>query len=161
MTVAEPTNDDYVAKKLISENYAGRDSDITGYSQGDHDEIRDLLLGHRVAKIADDHLELDDGTVVKVVPNDGECLCSAGDYDLTVLNECDNIITAVDFDYTPLPDDGYGGYEDEGYERTYSVFVVAEDKRINLYAVEGSDGNGYYGTGYELLVRFPINDPDA
>jgi len=136
--------------KLINEAYPYNDKTITEYSEFDHDKIRDLLLGHKVAKVADDHLELDDGTVVRVVANEGCGGCASGWYGLTELNDCDNIITAVEFE------EGVSDDESEWERETiYSVFVVAEDKRINLYAVEGDDGNGYYGTGYRLLVRFP------
>lgn len=132
--------------KLITDKWSYRDSSLTAFDQDDEAGIRDLLLGHSVAKIADDHMELDDGTVVKIVPNEGCGGCTAGWYELTDLNECDNVITRVEF-----VQDGEGDGFD--YETIYRVFVVAEDKRINLYAVTGDDGNGYYGTGYELLVR--------
>lgn len=35
----------------------------------------------------------------------------------------------------------------------YSIFVFSENTKINLMRFDGSDGNGYYGTGYRLLVR--------
>lgn len=113
------------------------------------DNIRDLLLGHKIRKIADDHLELDDGTIMRIVPNEGGCACPAGDYHLTDLNEVDNIITNVEFVERP------GGYSMNDYNGFYEIFVVAEDKKIKLARMEGSDGNGYYGTGYRILVRYP------
>ena len=36
---------------------------------------------------------------------------------------------------------------------SYSIFVLAEDNRIKVLQVDGDDGNGYYGTGYRILVR--------
>ncbi len=116
--------------------------------QDDLEDIRDLLLGHKVEKIAHDHLQLDNGTVMKVVGHQGGCSCGAGDYDLTDLNGIDNVITAVSFNSDPAGEefDGQGIYE---------VFVMAEHKKVRLLAVEGSDGNGYYGTGYTILVRKP------
>lgn len=49
--------------------------------------------------------------------------------------------------------------EDEwGYEQTvYKIFVIACEERINILSVAGDDGNGYYGTGYEIYVKFPQN----
>lgn len=142
--------------ELIAEtgNY-GKDSNLRAMQQGDEANIRRLLLGHRIKKIADDHMELDDGTVVKIVPNRGGCSCGAGDYELADLNECDNIITAVELVVGDVGDsaDPWNTYT------AYEVFVVAEDKRINLFSVTGDDGNGYYGTGYELLVRYPKETP--
>lgn len=37
----------------------------------------------------------------------------------------------------------------------YKVFVFTEDTRITSEQIDGTDGNGYYGTGYEIYVRFP------
>lgn len=120
------------------------------------DEIAALLEGHKVTKVADDHLLLDDGTILKIVGHDGGCSCGAGDYDLESLNGVDNVITRVEFDYhpggdyEPVPDRLEGEDEWTGH---YRIFVFAEDRRIMLMNVLGSDGNGYYGTGYSILVR--------
>lgn len=112
-------------------------------------EMKKLLLGHSVAKVSDDHLEMDDGTVIKVVPNTGGCACSAGDYELTHLEGVENVITRVELAIDAVEDDwGYG-------ESTYRIFVFTADGRFELATIEGDDGNGYYGTGYELLVRLP------
>jgi len=115
------------------------------YDENAHESIEALLLGHAVSKVADDHLLLDNGTLLKLVGNDGGCACSAGCYDLTALNGVENIITAVEFEDDPA-DDGHDG---DGYR----IFVFAGDQRINLATFEGSDGNGYYGTGYHVMVR--------
>lgn len=126
----------------------GRDFD-SHYSETSQWEIEKLLLGHAVSKVAADHLLLDDGTLLKLVGNDGGCSCSAGCYDLTALNGVENIITSVEFEDDP---------DDDGYEAgggTYKIFVFAGDERINLATFEGSDGNGYYGTGYHVMVRLP------
>ena len=41
------------------------------------------------------------------------------------------------------------------YETVFSIFVYADDTRINLVTYEGDD-NGYYGTGYYLRVKVNI-----
>ena len=137
--------------KLIEDTYIHTRSNLRGVEHFDEEGIRNLLLGRRVEKIADDHMRLDNGIIVKVVPNEG-CCCGAGDYHLDDLNDVDNVITAVKTVEELDAVDGYG----EG-PRTYAVFVVAADKHLNLFTVKGDDGNGYYGTGYRLLIR----DPDA
>lgn len=141
--------------KLISENYSFREGPLTQVEYSEEQRIRDLLLGRSVTKVTDDHLLLDNGTLVKVVANDGGCACGAGDYEIAGLGETENVITNVEFDYQPA-DDGawFSDPKDapEGHGH-YRVFVLAGDKRINLIDVEGDDGNGYYGTGYWLLVR--------
>jgi len=123
------------------------------YDESDNGPIEALLLGHAVAKVADDHLLLDDGTLLRLVGNDGGCACSAGCYDLTALNGVENVITAVEFEDEPRGDgwndDGVGAYRIGAYR----IFVFAGNERINLATFEGSDGNGYYGTGYHVMVR--------
>ena len=107
--------------------------------------ITALLLGRRVVKADGEHLVLDDGTTIRAIGHEGGCQCRSGDYDLTVLNGTDNIITRVEFDYAPdEKGDSIG---------CYRIFVFAGNEKINLMEVVGSDGNGYYGTGFELLVR--------
>jgi hypothetical protein len=133
---------------------------VTSLREEDRDEITSLLMGRKVEKVDGEHLLLDDGTVIKAIGHDGGCACSAGCYDLSVLNGVDNIITRVEYDYQPAgdwkrekpevphPDDP----EDE-WTGWYRVFVFADNQQINLMQFDGSDGNGYYGTGFELLVR--------
>lgn len=100
-------------------------------------QLRELLLWHSVVKVADDTLALDNGVQLRVVPNSGCGGCELGNYVLAELNDSPNAITAVDF-------------EDVDGE-TYRIFVIAEDRRLKLAEVTGSD-NGYYGTGYWVEV---------
>jgi len=46
-----------------------------------------------------------------------------------------------------------GGYGEE--ERTYRIYVFADADEVNAVQIDGDDGNGYYGTGYELVVIPP------
>ena len=120
----------------------------------DHDEtgkIEQLLLGRKVVKadVRMDTLTLDDGTTVRVRANEGCGGCSNGAYWVSDLNTCDNIITKVEQVIEDVKDS-------RGYQNTvYRVFVYAEDRRINLIDVEGDDGNGYYGTGFQLIIEGP------
>lgn len=144
-----------------------RDDDVLTLDHDDQEEIIDLLMGRKVTKVDGEHLLLDDGTVIKAIGHDGGCACSAGCYDLSVLNGVDNIITRVEFDYHPTGDgEGWDdeptdaqqcefGPQEDKYEGHYRIFVFAEDQRINLMQFDGTDGNGYYGTGFEILVRRP------
>lgn len=93
-------------------------------------------------------LTLSNGTVLKVYGNDGGCGCNAGCYELTELNAIENIITNVET--LEMPDDGY---KSESYGGgTYKVFVYADNEKVNLATFDGTDGNGYYGTGWWLEV---------
>lgn len=115
----------------------------------DHDDaeaITALLVGRKITKVSDTELLLDNGTALRLEGHEGGCSCGAGDYELTELNGCDNIITSVEL--VNSPDSDY----DEG-DGTYRIFVIADNQRINLATFTGSDGNGYYGTGYYIHVR--------
>lgn len=122
--------------------------------QSDTSGITDLLIGRTVAMVDDEHLRLDDGTLLRVIANQGGCACSAGDYDLTELNGIDNVITRVEFDYQPTDDET--PYEPGRPQGHYRIFVYAENRKVNLLTVEGDDGNGYYGTGFEIIVKRPV-----
>lgn len=144
-------------------SYGSTDPSIERVDHEEREKIRDLLMGRKITKVDDRHLLLDDGTVLKFIDTDGGCACSAGCYDLSVLNGggVDNIITDVKFDYRPLGDDvtdeqgNYIKYDDPrradmGF---YRIFVFADNQQINLAQWDGDDGNGYYGTGFSILVR--------
>lgn len=113
----------------------------------DEKEITKLLIGRKV-KVDGDNLILDNGIILEVVANEGCGGCSNGWYSITKLNEVDNAITNVEF----VCD---GDVEDkENYDDTsYKIFVFCEDTRIKLLQVDGSDGNGYYGTGYTIRIK--------
>lgn len=140
-----------------------REDGVRVLSEEDTDDITALLMGHRVTKVDDEHLLLDNGTVIKAIGHDGGCACNAGCYDLSVLNGVDNIITRVEYDYRPAGDgDDYekgadrSGHPDDPEDKWtgyYRVFVYADAQQINLMQFDGTDGNGWYGTGFEILVR--------
>ena len=135
--------------ELITERYYGpKHPEIKVLDHSDKSELEELLMGRRVTKVNDDHLVLDDGSVLRVVGNVGGCSCGAGDYDLSILNSVANVITKVEFDYDP--DSDHEEYRNESF---YRIFVYAENEKINLMQFDGSDGNGYYGTGFHILVR--------
>lgn len=140
----------------------------------DEARLRELLVGRKVERVEmtpdgpgkehyssgpTGYLHLSDGSVLKVWGNDGGCGCSAGCYPLTTLNAFDNVITNVEVEANPDSDDSYdspcptcgekGCYEHGGW---YRVHVFAGQEKAVLASFEGSDGNGYYGTGWWLSV---------
>lgn len=139
----------------------------------DESYIRELLMGRRIVEvhvadekermsiqgryggteIASGKLTLDNGREIYVIPNEGCGGCTSGWYDLKSLERVDNIITRVDFEVESSDDVDY--YNEYSSERVYRIFVLAGHERINALTVEGDDGNGYYGTGYELVVIDP------
>lgn len=118
---------------------------INRLDECDEEEIRELLVGRKV-KVDGDNLILDNGIVLEVIANEGCGGCSSGWYSITKLNEVDNAITNVEFDCD-------GDVANEEDDTSYKIFVFCEDTRIKLLQVDGSDGNGYYGTGYTIIVK--------
>lgn len=113
----------------------------------DHKEIEKLLIGRKVI-VKDNILLLDNGIELKVIANEGCGGCLSGWYSIENLNNVDNAITRVEFIMNDYDDYDYDDY-------SYKIFVFCEDTRIKLLQVDGSDGNGYYGTGYEIEVNIP------
>lgn len=99
---------------------------------------------------ADGYLVLDDGTKAYIRGNEGCGGCSNGYYNLKHLATVDNVITSVRL---ATETSCYDEYSDE--DVSYRIFVYAGAEEINLMQVDGTDGNGYYGTGYEITVVFP------
>ena len=114
----------------------------------DEKEIKELLIGRKV-KVEGDKLILDNGIILEVITNEGCGGCSNGWYSITKLNEVDNAITDVQF----ICDDIEPNEKNDYSDTSYKIFVFCEDTRINLLQVDGSDGNGYYGTGYAITVK--------
>ncbi len=113
----------------------------------DKKEIYNLFFGKSVKKVADDELLLSDGTVLTIVPNNGCGGCSSGNYYITELNECENMIMNV-----VLSNEGTTEDSD-----SFRIFVYADNRRINLLSVDGWD-NGYYGQGYWIEVAERTSD---
>lgn len=133
------------------------------YTEGNQDEIAALLVGRRIVQAEtgafdypdrgwyakpEGRLVLDDGTVLYLAGNDGGCACDAGCYPLSKVASVDNIITSARVESSPAGD------FDDG-EGAYRIFVFADNQEINVAEFLGSDGNGYYGTGFALTVVRP------
>lgn len=121
----------------------------------DEKEIEELLLGHKiVADENNDALILDNGVVLQINPNVGCYGCESGNYYLQHIASVNNAITNVEFvnDYE-VNDDDY--YDEEDYYQHYRIFVIADGVTTELLDVYGTDGNGYYGTGYKIDVYIP------
>lgn len=124
-------------------------------TETDQAEIVELLMGRRVEKVDEETLLLDNGIRLTLWGHEGGCSCGAGDYELTQLNGIDNVITRVQLVDDPDGDDHPNG------EGVYQIFVFAGDQRINLATFEGTDGNGYYGTGYNIKIEGVVTDATA
>ena len=95
----------------------------------EEEKIKELLLYRKIVKVENDTLYLDNGVELEVLANEGGGGCNSGWYSITELNECDNVITNVEFECEDIDDE----YDDTSYR----IFVYAEDKRINWLIDEG------------------------
>ena len=111
-------------------------------------KMKELLLFRRIVQVSDNTLELDNGVILEIHPNQGSCPgCCSGDYEIIALAGCDNAITNVELVCAEIDD------VDSSYDQSYRIDVYAEDERIRVLQVDGTDGNGYYGTGYTIFVK--------
>lgn len=118
-------------------------------NQDSDKEITDLLLGRRVITVlGGDTLVLDNGVEIEVVPKQGCSGCTSGVYDIDYINSCEAVITSVKLSDEDGDPDGKDAH-------TYKIYVLAANKEQVLLSVSGDDGNGYYGTGYTLNVKYP------
>lgn len=109
-------------------------------------EIEQLLLGHKVTVDDYDNLVLDNGIMLQINPNIGCGGCESGNYYLEHIASVNNAITNVEF---------VEEFEDDCYYEHYKIFVIADGMTTELLDVYGTDGNGYYGTGYTIDVYIP------
>lgn len=112
-------------------------------------EIEELMLGHKVTVDDYDNLVLDNGVVLQINPNIGCGGCESGNYYLEHIASVNNAITNVEF---------VEEFEDDCYYQHYRIFVIADGMTTELLDVYGTDGNGYYGTGYQIDVYLPDED---
>ncbi len=117
----------------------------------DFDGIRELLVGRTVIEVNSDEqtLTLDNGVQVSVDANSGCWMCPSGNYDVDSINTVENVITNVKVK-TKTDDDN---------NTVYSIVVYSagvpnknKKKKDTLLTVSGTDGNGWYGTGFELEI---------
>ena len=124
-------------------------------------EINDLFVGRKVVEVDESRalIILDNGTEVHVVPNDGCGGCPSGYYEIKHLNmikESDHVITAVSVkeENNSTEEERYNESDVTVYQLAVYASGVSSDDGVstNLVEISGSDGNGYYGTGFVLEV---------
>lgn len=113
-------------------------------SYNDKQGLKELFIGKQIVETRAEEgiLILSDGKELSIKPNSGCWGCISGNFSLSELNEVNNVITNVKTVKTDK--DG----------TTYQLFLYVEGvkKKEKLFAVTGSEGNGYYGTGYTIEV---------
>lgn len=112
------------------------------------DELKKLFVGTQVLHVHENIMTLSNGTVVKVLPNSGCWGCPSGNFYLTDrIKKVDTVITNVKL-----------VEKNKNDKKTFSLFVYTGGKKQKklkkktLFDVTGSEGNGFYGTGFTLEV---------
>lgn len=106
-------------------------------------DLSEILVGRSIVKVDAYKLILDDGTWLDVEPNSGCGGCSSGNYWIEEIASFENAITRVSYVES-----------ERGDEDLYEVFVyAATGPSARVLAVAGDVGNGWYGSGYTILVR--------
>lgn len=114
----------------------------------DSDDLTPVLAGRYVTKVDGGTLTLDDGTVLRFAGNEGCGWCYSGNYGLTELFQRGTPtarIMSAEVKTTQLGDSDYD-------DTRYTLFVIVDDERLPLAEFEGNDGNGYYGSGFNVTV---------
>jgi hypothetical protein len=120
-------------------------SSIASYDGADSIEadLSEILVGRSIVGVDGDKLHLDDGTYLDVEPNSGCGGCSSGNYWIEEIAAFENAITRVSYVES-----------ERGDNDLYEVFVyAATGPSARILAVTGDVGNGWYGSGYTILVR--------
>lgn len=115
----------------------------------DNDDLTPVLAGRYVTKVDGDTLTLDNGLMLEFEGNEGCSWCGSGTYGLTELFQRGTPtarIMSADVT-TRLTDE-----DDEYSDVIYTLFVIVDDERLPLAEFEGNDGNGYYGSGFQVTA---------
>ena len=121
---------------------------------GTEEELRDLILYKRINKWDNEHLELEDGTVIKIGMSDYDCCAYA--YGEFIDVKLDAVIT--DFEVVKIDDDR----DDTDYEITNKVIVKIYHNQNPIALAECSANNGNGGYYYSVVslvigdIHFPV-----
>ncbi|RYN12839.1 hypothetical protein PG2022B_0937 [Bifidobacterium animalis subsp. animalis] len=110
------------------------------YMDCDPDTVAEQLIGHRIIRVDDNTVELDDGTVLEFK---GASDCCAW-FDVRVHGGAcpDNVITAVTVSYADNP----------RAAEEYDLHVLSDATEIAAIHVEGDPPSGYYCKSFTLRV---------
>ena len=109
-----------------------------------------LLRGRYVTSIDNGTITLDDGTVLEVEGNEECGGCGNGWYWLEQVYKQGNSNARIMSAYVAYDEED----KDEEGPSVYTIFVLVDGNptQLPLATVRGSDGNGYYGTGFTLTA---------
>lgn len=108
--------------------------------------LKETLVGKRIEHIGLDYLRLEDGTVLSIAGDYGDC-CGYAEFEFVTrgIDFEDNVITDVSPDYM---DDYYSG------EESFQITVFTHDESFDI---EGEVGSGS-GWDYGQCIKITVND---
>lgn len=111
-------------------------------------ELNELLVGKSIVSIDQNAatLTLSDGAVLTIVPNLGEGY-DGGDFFLDRISTVENAIVAVE-----AVTDYDGSVQDRADIYRINVYTAGVPNSQEIVSVSGDIGNGYYGSGFSILV---------
>lgn len=111
-------------------------------------ELNELLVGKSIVSVDENAatLTLSDGAVLTIVPNLGEGY-DGGDFFLDRITAVENAITAVE-----AVTDYDGSVQDRADLYRINVYTAGIPALQEIISVSGDIGNGYYGSGFSILV---------
>ena len=108
-------------------------------------ELKEVFVGRKVTDTDKTAgvLTLDNGVKVRVIPNEGADCCDSGHYFLENLESFEHVIMNVRVKDKEIKN-----------KKRFDLYVYAAKVKAHqkVITVSGSDGNGYYGTGFSIEV---------
>jgi hypothetical protein len=116
----------------------------THYSCMTSDDLACEIVGHRISKISDTSITLDNGNILEF-ENCEDC-CSWFVYEINNIDINDNIVTKVEVTGDEAPDEG---------SASWTLHILSRDKKVCDIDIDGDATNGYYCHSIELIVKKP------
>ncbi|WP_198553693.1 hypothetical protein [Microbacterium hominis] len=138
-----------------AERLAGLEADAIYYD--DVTSIAEAIVGHAIVGAERVQggsgevsiLTLDDATELHVFANEGCPECPAGEFGIDAIAAFPNVITRVE-----VVDDRADRFGDDAMARL-ELNVYAQGASATVVEASGSEGNGYYGRGFTIVVVHP------
>lgn len=110
----------------------------------DEDEVKKLIIGHKITKADDKSLTLDDGNVLTLIDTNGSSDGAWFEGAVKDIDLNDNIITDVKT------------HEVMGAEEiNYDLNILTRSKKIAGINIKGNPGNGYYLSSIDMRISIP------
>lgn len=124
--------------------------EITLDQNSDDGLYTQILRGRYVTRIDDSTITLDNGTELHIQGNEGCGGCGNGWYWLEQVYKQGSRRTRIMSAYVAYDEED----KDEEGPSVYTIFVMVDGNptQLPLATVRGSDGNGYYSTGFTLTA---------